>query len=144
MSEETKRQVNYTLTLIFMWILVSVFSPIGVFGKLEGYFFPVMSNIEIEIEKVEGVETHFIAYAQKYRNCGFDSLEWRIGGKNGTKVKVNFLEGEKIRPEGDLLLGPWSIFSTKEIILDDSYVEATHKCHPFWKTTTVIYDKGES
>lgn len=113
---------------------------------LDGFIRPVVGEVVFTRIEEDG-PTHILVWgrSEKYRDCNFDGLEWRIGDQeNWVRVHHSFIEGSKIRPEGGFDFGPWRIQATMDD-LNQSFAYVTHHCYdvPFaWKVKTLWFTKA--
>jgi hypothetical protein len=107
-------------------------------GKLE-----ITSKVEIEPGVVE-----LRARYRKIRDCEYVSAGWYVGNPNGDyrEVRVqNIIETDQLRiantsrPVGTSDIGPWRVGMSLDELNSNSFAIITHRCHPFWLTTTQFY-----
>lgn len=82
----------------------------------------------------------------KLRDCEYIGIAWYRGSPSGgfERVPVILLrrEGDTSspnRPVGTQRAGPWIIGMPAADITGNSFAQLTHRCHPFWVTTTEFY-----
>lgn len=107
-----------------------------VVGKLE-----ILSKSEIEPGVVQ-IEARF----RKARDCEYVSVAWYVGHPNEDfrQVRVQtILDTAQLtevqsstRPLGTSIAGPWRIAMSMDDLENNSFAILTHRCHPFWLTTT--------
>jgi hypothetical protein len=125
----------------------------SVAGRIEGHFFPVVTDIEItSIEPMAGGWSRVWGTFEKPRDCGFRGLDVILGGE--TWVDWRSMEGAKIRkpggedgtgaaaPESNPNLehfGPWQVQVDGRQLETKTRMIARNRCHPFWLTVTEFY-----
>lgn len=103
-------------------------------GKIEGMVSPVVVGAHIVgAQYVNATTTRVRVYAQKRRECSFDSVSWE--SEAGVRADITFEEGLRERSMGLLELGPWLLQMSK-VQLETSEAWVFHRCHPFWLTRT--------
>ena len=119
-----------------LWAMVATFG-----GRVEGYFFPVTSQVSIiQTEVINPVQTRFWGELKRERQCAFESLEWRLGELgSSSRADLVFEEGAKVRGSGLEEFGPWVVQLTPDQLLNRSFAVVRHRCHPFWITVTIFY-----
>jgi hypothetical protein len=134
----------------FMLFLVFVFAVNdNIFGKIEGYFFPVtqttvfrISPSEDDVYDKEGVKyIKLQGELNKLRACAFVRMEAVVTDlkDHQTVAEIYFLEDEKIRHIGKQPWGPWLIrMPFDDIVRRNQIISITayHSCHPGWLTVT--------
>ena len=110
-------------------------------GRVEGHYFPVVENMEIERqESVEYGKTRIWGSFTKIRECPFENLDFRLGDLfNYSNVETIFEGGSKVRGSGVEQFGPWVVQLNKAQLESGSLSIVYHKCHPLWLTETAFY-----
>lgn len=114
---------------------------------VETAFFPAVSKLKIlSIAPAEGGQAEITAEFTKLRDCEYVGIAWYHGQPSGgfERVPVILLrkEGDTSspnRPTGTQRAGPWIIGVPPEEIAKNSFARLSHRCHPFWLTTTDFY-----
>lgn len=135
---------TFKTSVIILMILNILYFYSFVHAYIETKFFPVTENTRIlNIEPYDNQLNLVTIEADKIRNCRFDDFRWFMGDYNGMSTFIHAdLYGET---EDDFLprgigedyiirvLVPLSEYN----ILNNSYIELEHRCHPFFKTHTI-------
>lgn len=115
--------------------------------SVESNFWPVTSKLKIVslTETPEGFSV-LSANFRKYRDCEYIGISWYQGDRINGFAKVSTM---RVKPNDDTPLprspaglqsaGPWEIKLTNDQLLHNSFAILTHRCHPFWVTTTYFY-----
>jgi hypothetical protein len=159
--EKSKRKINFLLHLMALaltaWVLILT---IIVFSMYEGYFFPVVTPLEItsidrSFDVVDGFDWFTVrGNFTKIRDCVPVTVRWYYGDpRNSSRidaVPVPTLVG----PDPDLGNQPRNfelgvqqpsylrVRLEPELIREDSHAYVYHRCHgPYlWETRTLLYD----
>lgn len=131
-------------SVIFACLLLTVWT---VGPTLETALFPVVSKLDVDqvTQDKEGNSVLLVSFT-KLRNCEYLGISWFKGKPNGyfTRVPVTLGraktdESSPNRPLGHQSAGPWTIGLTNAELRDNSFAQLSHRCHPFWTTTTDFY-----
>ncbi len=115
-------------------------------GNLEGYLFPVLSDIELIDHKYdpppEGLRHVWTGKAHRNRNCNFVDIEWYLGPRTGPKVQViSFFEDmPKLRNIGVHHWDALVIYLTPDDVVKNSHATIIHDCGWPWLTRTPFHD----
>lgn len=139
--------ISFCAAVIFVAVIATVWSvgpaveraKLPVVGKLQ-----VLSATEVEPGITE-IQARFV----KRRDCEYVSVAWFVGHPNEEfrQVRVQtIVETEQLqeinsptRPVGTNVAGPWRIAMSLADFENNSFAILTHRCHPFWLTTTNFY-----
>lgn len=124
-----------------------VFTVYAIGPTLETRFFPVVGKLEIlSIEPAENGGTEVRAAFRKIRECEYIGLAWYVGRRpdNIERVTVQLMRDPRDtsspnRPVGYQRAGPWIIGLPPFEARNNSFARLTHRCHPFWVTTTDFF-----
>lgn len=114
---------------------------------VETKYFPVVSKLSIE-RSYQDSDGKSVVYAEfnKIRNCEYVGLSWYKGSRDSkfqsVRVVLGRAEGDESsqnRPQGRQSSGPWTISMPLEELKNNSFAQLSHRCHPFWITTTDFY-----
>lgn len=132
-------------------IFVSVMWTVWAIGpSVERAWRPVVGKLEIlsRVEIEPGI-TEINARFRKIRDCEYVSVAWYVGNPNSDfrQVRVQtIVDPEQLqeaqaptRPLGTSIAGPWRVAMTADDLDNNSFAILTHRCHPFWMTTTNFY-----
>lgn len=110
-------------------------------GRLEGQFFPVVSEVEITRAERDG-DTHSLIWGTfnlNRDNCGFGGIEWvLVGVKRDVLLDLDILEEARERFNGPQEFGPWRLQASLDQIPRTKAV-VYHDCNPLYKTETEFY-----
>jgi hypothetical protein len=115
---------------------------------VETHFFPVVGKLTIEkIVPTEDGQSEVYAIFEKKRNCEYIGIAWYRGNRDiGPFERVALVlmradgdDSSPNRPVGFQRSGPRKVSVPTDEILNNSFVELFHKCHPFWTTRTEFY-----
>jgi hypothetical protein len=123
------------------------FTVYAVGPALETRFFPVVSKLEIlSIKPTEDGRTEIKAAFRKIRECEYVGISWFVGKRPDDFQRVSLVlmreandTSSPDRPLGYQRAGPWIIGIPIEDVRNNSFARLTHRCHPFWTTTTEFY-----
>ena len=130
------------LMIAFIWIVFLSF--IDVPGRVEGKYFPVITDLDYRIASVEDSQTNIYLDFEKLRNeCVFRSVEFylyeMIDGEMEPTIKLDaeFMGREQGRLSGfHKGVGPWAVRATVNQMLNVSVI-IRHRCHGLgWQTIT--------
>lgn len=125
-----KRVATHVWEFLIAFSFVSAVVVLG--PHVESVVYPVMKSKQTHIsEAVQtgSYETNIYGSAVRRRDCTFISLKWYYGkrGERAVSVTHKFLGPPKIRPQGIMEFGPWSLRLPPELITQ-SYADAYHQC----------------
>lgn len=124
--------------------ICTVFTLITVGPAIETHMFPVVSKLRIT-QVSPDVDGNSLVYAEftKLRNCEYVGISWFHGDPAGEFERVPVIllrkEGDTSspnRPVGTQKAGPWIIAIPPEEVRSHSFAKLSHRCNPFWLTTT--------
>ncbi|WP_105430240.1 hypothetical protein [Neorhizobium sp. T6_25] len=124
-----------------------VFTVYAVGPAMETRFFPVVGKLDIlTIEPTADGQTQIRAAFRKIRDCEYVGIAWFSGDRPGDfdRVSVQLMRepndtSSPNRPVGYQRAGPWIIGLPVSEVRNRSFAQLTHRCHPFWTTTTDFY-----
>lgn len=111
---------------------------------LETRFAPVVSKLTILSldDDAEGEAVLSVAFT-KLRDCEYLGIAWYEGNPAGGFTRVPVIlqrrDGDTSspnRPVGTQRAGPWIIGMPAADVRGNSFARLSHRCHPFWVTTT--------
>ncbi|KQT54611.1 hypothetical protein ASG43_03225 [Aureimonas sp. Leaf454] len=114
---------------------------------LETRFFPALGKMKItSVEALTG-ETSIVRTAfSKLRACEYLGIAWYYGSEAGVFERVSMVPirnpddtSSPNRRVGLQRAGPWRITIPEGDVRTRSYVQAFHRCHPFWTTVSEFY-----
>lgn len=129
---------NPFLAILLMIISIPVVFPL--MAKVEGYFYPVVSYLEIVEEAPESGRDAvvFTVRFNKVRKCDFLGINWYLGNE---RLRLEFSPQADLTPPtrlpGEQGAGPWRLIGTKR--LQGTRAVVLHRCHPLWTTYTNLY-----
>lgn len=114
---------------------------------IETRFFPAVSKLTItSIETTDDGLARITAQFTKLRDCEYLGIAWYHGSAAGDFERVPVIlmrqEGDNSspnRPTGTQRAGPWIIGMPPGEIAGNSFARLSHRCNPFWVTTTDFY-----
>lgn len=147
------RKIGYYLLISIKTICAVVaffgmiFTIYAVGPTLETKFYPVVSKLEIMSIAPNGTgQTEVKAAFRKLRDCEYVGIAWYVGSKTGDfeRVSIQLMRDPRdtsspSRPLGYQRAGPWIIGMSPYDVRNNSFARLTHRCHPFWTTTTDFY-----
>lgn len=121
----------------------------GFVPRLEGYYFPVVSNMQIDTAiahrpSVIQISGHFDTIRD---NCELIGIEWY--DRRGIEERQAFFGEDQTYfwndDQGRIFFGPITLTSSDISIIwnPDSELLLRHRCHPLWDTVTSISEKEE-
>ena len=131
-------------------IFFAVFFTIWTVGpSIETKRYPVVGKLEV-LSAVENVEGQTVIHAafRKFRDCEYIGIQWFkvVDPITGSfeRVPVELLRADNDvsspnRPVGYQKAGPWIVHLNLQEFKERSFATLTHRCHPFWPTTTNFY-----
>lgn len=138
--------IGFCAAVVFICTLWTAFS-IG--PAVERSRFPVTGKLEItSAEEIEPGVVELHALYRKIRDCEYVSAGWYVGSPNGDyrEVRVqNIVDTDQLRvanasrPVGTSVIGPWRVAMSLADLKNNAFAIITHRCHPFWLTTTNFY-----
>lgn len=142
-SPKTSSRIFKPLMYILLGMLLTPF--VITYGpKIEGMVFPVITGTKITHVTTDP-DTNSISVwgsANKRRACGYNRMEWHYnpGSTSSTVVPILFRNPPVVHPNGHFTFGPWDIdFLTRQDVIQNSFVQVFHRCHPFWLTESRFY-----
>lgn len=139
--------IAFCAAIIFVAVIAFVWA---VGPAAERANFPVVGKLQVldSIEVEPGI-TEIHAKFTKRRDCEYVSVAWYVGHPNEEyrQVRVQTIVDEAqlqeivspTRPLGTSIAGPWRIAMSLNDFENNSFAILTHRCHPFWLTTTNFY-----
>lgn len=135
---------GFCAAIIFACTLYFVFM---VGPAVETRFFPVVSKLTVtSLAADETGQAVIGAQFTKLRDCEYLGIAWYRGSPSGQFERVPVIlqrqEGDTSspnRPTGTQRAGPWIIGMPPAEIPGNSFARLSHRCHPFWVTTTDFY-----
>lgn len=128
--------------IMMMW---SVIFALAMFadeiGGIEGRLNPVIRDFRItSIQETEDGATVIRAEGIKVRNCALRGVDWSlIEDDLESAVGFNNREIQRVNPPGKLKMGPWTVYASKDQILESGRVVMVHRCHFAFRTRTPVY-----
>ena len=135
--ESTLRGLFLLIAIMGLFVLSYLYA-----GKIEGHYFPVVTQVEVtSIEAVGDTRSRISGVFFKNRGyCDYRDVQFFLGSpKNNARADRVLEEGTKVRQGGWEDFGPWVVQLDMEQLSKRSFAVATHQCHPFWKTETIFY-----
>lgn len=135
----------FCATVIFFALSFSVYM---VGPAIETRYFPAVSKLRILSLEPDGPSgmSRIQAEFTKLRNCEYLGIAWflrdEIGGFERVPIILQRRPGDLSspnRPTGVQRAGPWLVALKPDILKHQSFALLSHKCHPFWITTTEFY-----
>lgn len=115
---------------------------------IETAFFPAVSKLRIISERSlsDGTTELYVSYNKLRGECDYIGLAWYYGDRNAEFGRASVILGRKPgdtsspnRPKGQQTSGPWTIGLTLDELKNHSFAQLSHRCHPFWTTTTDFF-----
>ena len=134
----------FCAAVIFCATLATVWT---VGPAVETRFWPAVSKLTI-IAMHENDEGMAVLDAQfnKFRDCEYLGIAWFLRQDDGSFERVPVIlqrrEGDTSspnRPTGTQRAGPWIIGMSTADLTSRSFARLSHRCNPFWVTTTDFY-----
>ena len=126
-----------------IWMGGAVLTLVVMFSAgpaIEAKYFPVTTNVEAVLQKVENDKMLFSAQGVKERDCSMIDARILVTPFDSDKpIKgavwvVDDGHGPKTRALGFQDLGTWAVIPVgKKLVLEGIY-----KCHPLWETRQVL------
>lgn len=132
------RHLRYSLNILpfVTAILVLMIVP-----RLEKWLMPVVSDFVVASVWAETDAVFMTGYMRKARDCtfvGVQAVTFQEGHEHD--VPLVFLDtrnNNATRPPGTQAWGPWMV-TVRTDHADAVKLTATHRCHPFYTTDTVL------
>jgi hypothetical protein len=129
-------------------VLATIFTLWTIGPSIETARLPVVGKLEV-LSVVENADHHTVIRAafRKLRECEYIGIQWfkiEDGGQSFERVPVELLREDNDtsspnRPVGYQKAGPWIVHVSLAEFKERSFATLTHRCHPFWSTTTNFY-----
>jgi hypothetical protein len=134
----------FCAAIVFFAAAITIYT---VGPAIETRLFPVVSKLRILSIAPEGADqSRILAEFTKLRSCEYIGLAWfhRIAPGGFERVPVILLrrpgdDSSPNRPEGLQRAGPWIVGIPPQEIASSSFAQLSHRCHPFWVTTTEFW-----
>lgn len=128
-------------------LICATFTLFTVGPAVETQFFPAVSKLRIlSVSSTDMRESRVEAEFTKLRGCEYLGIAWFRGDPSGKFERVPVVlmrkDGDTSspnRPTGTQKAGPWIIGVPPNEIGRNSFARLSHRCHPFWVTTTDFY-----
>jgi len=139
--------IAFCASIMFVAVIATTWA---VGPESERKHFPVVGKLQIlNAVEIEPGITEINARFTKRRDCEYVSVAWYVGHPNeeNRQVRVQTIVEERqlqevlspSRPVGTAVAGPWRIAMSLNDFQNNSFAILTHRCHPFWLTTTNFY-----
>lgn len=128
--------------------IVLIFLVLTVGPKVEGRIFPVVGKLHITAMSYDPIEKRTVLQVEfnKIRDCEYLGLAWfvRLSTDSFERVPVEIRrastdKSSPNRPTGLQRSGPWLVNLDPETLKNRSFALLSHRCNPFWVTTTEFY-----
>jgi hypothetical protein len=127
------------LTLLYSFFMVG--------PAIESRWFPVLSKMQVlELQSLTDQTSAVRAEFTKLRNCEYLGIAWYHGSQQKDFERISMVPirdpddtSSANRPVGTQRAGPWRLTMPADEVLRNSFVQAFHRCHPFWTTVTDFY-----
>lgn len=118
----------WSLILAFGWI--ALLGP----GVIEGRFFPVVKNVEINAVQDEFSPewTEISGSFDKIRGeCNPRFIEWRKGTRDGNDTAIEYIWGRpEVRLAGQHVFEKWRVHAAPpEAMLNETFADILHRCY---------------
>ena len=141
------RRVLFEASFYLVLILGGGFTFFNLGPFIETRFFPPVSKLTIvSIEPDANGGSRIEAEFTTLRSCEYIGINWFRTWPNGTfdPVPVTLLRkpgdnSSPNRPLGTQRSGPWIVGIPPDEFRTASFARLSHRCHPFWTTTTDFY-----
>ena len=127
-------------------IFASALFAIFIVGPaVETRWFPVVSKLRVTKVLAGDEPGTSVVYAEftKLRNCEYVGISWFRGVPDGEFERVPVIllrkDGDTSSPNRPLCVqksGPWVVGVPPEELRQNSFARLSHKCFPFWTSTT--------
>jgi hypothetical protein len=132
---------GFCAAIIFCCALFTVFM---VGPAIETRIFPAVSKLQIlSLAEKDGQALVMAQFTKLRGECEYLGIAWFKGSPEGDFERVPVVlqrqEGDNSspnRPPGTQRAGPWIIGMTPAELMTSSFARLSHRCHPFWVTTT--------
>lgn len=130
--------INHFLNKIvtFGALMIVVVSTFTLGPWIEGKFFPIATDVEVEFIKVDGDKMIYQAYGKKSRNCTVLDIRVSVETdefKHPVKGAIWVIDdgiGSVVRPLGQQNLGLWAITP----VGNRANIYGAYRCHRLWDT----------
>ena len=141
------RRILFEASFYLVIIVGGLFTLFSLGPYLETRLWPPVSKLRIlSIEATGSAEATIRAEFTKLRECEYVGIAWFRGSPDGSFERVPVIllrqEGDTSspnRPTGTQRAGPWIIGVPAGELATNSFARLSHRCHPFWLTTTDFY-----
>ena len=126
--------------LVFLFAIPTL---ITIASKLETHFFPVVDRINVERLETNSYGNPIISGTISrarggciFRNMIFFTETAEFETPIGIQTPGRVIGRD--RAAGEYKFGPWTLFTTMEVLEDQSYARMILSCHPFYDTVTYL------
>ncbi len=115
---------------------------------IETRYYPAVSRLKVlssTVDRETGGASITVEFT-KLRACEWIGIAWYRGKQDGLFERVPVTLGRRAgdtsspnRSTGRQSAGPWIIGLSLDDLRSNSFAQLTHRCHPFWITTTDFY-----
>jgi hypothetical protein len=128
-------------------VLAVLYSFFTLGPALETRYLPVLGTMRItDVEELTPTTSLVRTEFEKLRACEYMGIAWYYGPEPGVFERVSMVPirdpddtSSPSRPIGIARAGPWRITIPAGDVRQKSFVEAFHRCHPFWTTVSKFY-----
>ena len=128
-------------------VLTILYSFFMVGPAIETKWFPVLSKMQVlEVQPLTDQTSAVRAEFTKLRNCEYLGIAWYHGSQQKDFDRISMVPirdpddtSSPNRPVGTQRAGPWRLTMPAGEVRQNSFVQAFHRCHPFWTTVTDFY-----
>ncbi|MCW4115662.1 hypothetical protein NPA31_011875 [Aurantimonas sp. MSK8Z-1] len=113
---------------------------------VEARWFPVLGKLRIvQVDALSPRTSVVMTEFDKLRDCEYLGIAWYYNEASAfervSMVPIRDPDDTSApnRPTGAQRAGPWRIAMSAEAVRGKSFVQAFHRCHPFWTTVTNFY-----
>ena len=141
------RRVLFEASFYLVLILGFAFTFFNMGPYLETRFWPPVSKLNV-LSLTPGDDNTSVLDAEftKRRDCEYLGISWFKALPDGKFERVPVIllrkDGDTSspnRPVGTQRAGPWIIGVPPAELRTSSFARLSHRCHPFWLTTTDFY-----
>jgi len=132
--------------ILILWVLLFAFAQVP--GRLEGQYFPVLTDISVTLEEDGDGDPNttniFLNFNKERDSCALRTTRFYLYDVNEEEysqfalMDARFMGYEQVRFAGRYDgVGPWYVRASKEDLANMSIV-LRHKCHIYYETITRV------
>ena len=120
--------MRYLLVTLVLMIWLPLMSDLR--NQLEGYFFPVVGELEVTDTYDILLGTSVVGSAEKFRSCSYKKTLWYLGKRDDLRDPVVIIHRDKpqVRKPGFLSWDNIEVHLPSKDVLTRSHADVVHEC----------------